>query len=718
MTSSILDNLLAQVAITDHNGVILRTNSSWQSFTNEPAQIKRSEEDTNYYNMLQQAVEMGNDYALKILLGMKKVQRGELEKYSLTYPDNDKNSTSWFKLTFHPLDEDLLEFVMIHEDVTSSMKEEKDREEAKNRYEIQFEQSADGILITDTKGNVLDANPAACKIAGWDKEKLITLTRDDLIDVEDPRYQQALKQRERTGTYKQETSMFHRSGEKIPVEITSHAFRTKNGKLRAVVNFRNISHRKQIESDLLKTKHFTESALNSVPGVFLVLDDKGNIVRWNEHMVTSLGYSPEELTDKNAFEFIVDEEKEKVQAKMNQCIEEGSLSIETKVISKDGSIKDYYLFAKRFVENGKPYLVGTGLDVTEKNKVEKENQRNQLMLQQLFDNAPVGIAIADTEGKVVDINKSFQKIFGYNKSDSIDHDINMLIAPGEKAEEAQKISSLTTQGKNLQIETKRCTKSGKEIPVLIGSVPVQHEDEIIAIYGMYVDVSEQVENQRKIEKTLSEKEALLAELHHRVKNNLALITSMLELQMFETKNSDLEEQLNSVRSRIMTIASIHEVLYQNGSLTKIPLNGFIQELIESQSFNESFNKKNVIIHRDPQDVSLDIKQSIPAGLLLNEILSLIMMHSEPAEKTDLNILIREYGKNVHLIIEGNKLMTCPKEVQNGESLHQILIHTLAQQLDGIFLWPNPDTDYQKFEFIFTKQKNGVSPAADLLEVAE
>ena len=209
--------------------------------------------------------------------------------YTTTYPLQATEDMLWFKLAFRPVDDSRTHYIMIHEDVSSSVQARRQLKEHKNRYQVQFEQSMDGILITDTKGHILDANPAASDTLGWERESLIARTRDEIMDISDPNYQAALKNREESGTYRLEMNLVHKDGRKVPAEIYSRAYRSKNGKLRAIVNFRDISERKEAEQNLIKNKHFTESALNSIPGIFFVLDREGDLMRWNDNMITNLG---------------------------------------------------------------------------------------------------------------------------------------------------------------------------------------------------------------------------------------------------------------------------------------------------------------------------------------------------------------------------------------------------------------------------------------------
>lgn len=714
--TTLLNNLLAHVAILDSDGNIVETNKAWQSFNKKTIQIKRPPVGSNYFRVLQHAIELGNDYALKFLLGLKNVLKGKKDSFSLTYPVTSKTDSFWFKLTVRPCDNDDIHYVMIHEDISASMKAKYQKEEHKNRFRVKFEQSLDGILITDDKGNIIETNPMASSLLGWSREELLEFSLDDLINKECNTFNQALNEQKKTGTFTIEIDFINKKGIKIPTQTASCIYRNPNGKLCSIVTFHDISRRKKIEKDLVKTREFTESALNSIPGVFFVMDQEGNMVRWNENLVTKLGYSAEELASSNAIDFVVEENIEITQNNIQRCIKEGEISITTRLYGKEGEIKDYSIFAKRFVEDGNVFIVATGIDITEKKKIERENRRHQRMLEQLFDNSPVGLTIVDNDNNIQKINSSFTEIFGYRQDEVMGKNIVSLLAPDDRFEETQSISAAMHNGKSLQIESIRINKNGDGIPVLIAGIPVKLQDETIAIYGMYVDVSTQHNYRNKLKNALREKEALLAELHHRVKNNLALISSQVEMQLFDSDNSELNHELQNIKNRIMTIASIHEVMYKNGNLTSIPFNNFIDQLVNTEMLQLHDHFENVTINIPDQDLLLDINQSIPGALLITEILSLISDHTDPEKDAKMNINLREYGSKVHIIIEGDNIMKSPAEARKKNSLCNILIDTLAMQLNGTVVWPNIDGDYQKFEIFFTKEDNS-GPASEFLEVA-
>lgn len=713
MNTQLINSLLAHIAVIDKEGTILETNIAWQSFNSKGPGITRPEVGSNYFEVLQQAVEIGNDYALKSILGMKKVLQGDKDSYTLTYPLQTSSNTFWFSLTLRPCNTENTEFVMIHEDVSSSIQSKNKLRETKNRYQIQFEQSPDGILITDLEGNIIDANPAASNILGWSQEELLDSTFNELMDTDDPAYKKNLQKRDKSGSFEIEINLIHRNSTLIPAEVSSQTFRNKNGELRSIFTLRDISQRKKIEQDLLKNKQFTESVLNSNPGIFFVIDQEQNLIPWNDNFVSILGYSSEDLSGKNVLDLVIDEEKSLIKNKIEECIKEGELSVETRILTKEGEIRDYQIQANRFEQDGEIFVVGSGTDITEQKKAERENRETQLLLEQLFENAPVGITILNTDNDITKINESFEKIFNYTQQEAVGKNINELIVPADKEGEAETISNTTLQGQIQQTESVRLTKEGKEVPVLIGGVPVKLQGKIIAIYGIYVDISEQAEYQQKIEQALREKEALLAELHHRVKNNLALIISLLEIQLFDSTSTKLNKQLANIKNRILTIASIHEVLYQNGNLSKIPFNNFFREFISNSNIQNGKHSRTINLAPDTHNVCLQIDQSIPCGLLINELLSLIFESTSKDPGEEVSINLREYGSQVHLILEGKDMVKNPNNLRDSQSLHNFLIDPLLKQLKGTLLWPENKKGNQKFELIFTKT-NGNSPAHNLL----
>lgn len=200
-----------------------------------------------------------------------------------------------------------------------------------------------------------------------------------------------------------------------------------------------------------------------------------------------------------------------------------------------------------------------------------------------------------------------------------------------------------------------------------------------AIFVEAVDVSKQVETQKKLEKSNKEKQVLISELHHRVKNNLALITGFIELELQEYQQSFHEVPLETTRNRIFTIAEIHEILFQQQSLKDIPFHDFIDRICEILFSNvEKVEIKS-------SELKLNINQAVPFGLMINEILSRLKnVNGEYAcESINLSLGINEENKvTLELKIQRLDPQVKEKLIHPEEHLPAKLIDALTRQLNA------------------------------------
>ncbi|NGP89660.1 two-component regulator propeller domain-containing protein [Fodinibius halophilus] len=208
---------------------------------------------------------------------------------------------------------------------------------------------------------------------------------------------------------------------------------------------------------------------------------------------------------------------------------------------------------------------------------------------------------------------------------------------------------------------------------------------------------------KELREGIKEKEVLLAEIHHRVKNNLAVISGLLELQQSSVMAPSASRALVEAQTRIQSIAMVHEKLYKNDTLANINFQNYIRELAEVIA--HSFNKQDeeVTLHVDTDNILITIDQSIPCGLILNELLCNAFEHAfEGMEKGNIWITLKEEGEKVSLTIADDGC-GLPKDWEQKKSgtLGLTLVQTLTHQLDGELSVKNERGAC--FEINFTKQ---------------
>jgi two-component sensor histidine kinase len=211
------------------------------------------------------------------------------------------------------------------------------------------------------------------------------------------------------------------------------------------------------------------------------------------------------------------------------------------------------------------------------------------------------------------------------------------------------------------------------------------EDNCTGIFVEAVDITKQVENRKKLEHSNEEKKILLSELHHRVKNNLAVITSLIELETNEYRDQLNVIPLETTCNRIFAIAEIHEVLFQQQSLKDIPFHHFLDRLI-SVIFRDANTNHYPNVEHSCSELSLNINQAVPFGLIINEILSRLKNNNGHAscEDVQLSMDINDQGE-VSATFQIRQLeQEIKKKITNAEKyLPATLIQVLSQQLDAL-----------------------------------
>lgn len=192
--------------------------------------------------------------------------------------------------------------------------------------------------------------------------------------------------------------------------------------------------------------------------------------------------------------------------------------------------------------------------------------------------------------------------------------------------------------------------------------------------------------EKKLKTSLKEKEILLAEIHHRVKNNMAVVSALLELEMSNLQEEKLRELLVDSLSRIKSMAFIHEKLYQAGDFSHLEFNHYIEDLVNMIGSSYDSSYKNITTEIDADDVRLNLNQAIPCALLLNELLTNAYKHAFKKRKKG-NIFIRLVEKNdtIKLTVKDDGVgLPEDFDMKKSRSLGIRLVSTLVKQLEAEF----------------------------------
>lgn len=206
---------------------------------------------------------------------------------------------------------------------------------------------------------------------------------------------------------------------------------------------------------------------------------------------------------------------------------------------------------------------------------------------------------------------------------------------------------------------------------------------ILIVAGWIISLRSTVKSKTEdLKQSLEDKEILLKEIHHRVKNNLAIMSGLFELQLDGTENEETKKALRNSQSRLKSMALVHDKLYNTSSLTEIEMSHYIRELV--QSLRDTFvgPDQDITLEFDFDGISLDIDKAIPCGLLINEIVVNAFKHGfENKDSGVIRVSMKEQNGTAVLIITDNgEGIPDDFDIQQSSSLGMMLIDTFKNQL--------------------------------------
>ena len=660
-----------QIAVLNEDGEIITHNQKWAE-QNETLQEKWVFPllGENVLQVLQQPLSENNDYALRFMMAYKSVLSGENSSLKIHYPIKTA-VRKWFSVTISIL-EDKKHFLVLVKDITTEVSAKSILNESSVRYQKQFQNKLYGILTADSKRIITDANKLACRLLGASLENIKGKPLDYFLNVN---FETEESEISRAGEFfLGESSISASDGSHLPVDLSVSRYTNYKGQEIFNCTFKDISDKKRAENELqLSELRYKEQFDNSLDGI-IIAEQNGKIFDANPKACEILGYNKEELINETRDKLI-----DLSDAKITEIIKlrdenkyyEGAFEF----VHKNGS-KILVELKNRIVntEQGVQHSILSFHDVS-------EHRKTELFYRKLFDSSPNAIAVIDKEGKVRDLNLSFSSIFGYCPEQIMGKKLSDFIVREEDLIEAKTLLSKVLSGSDFSIETVRYNKDGKKVPVILSMFPIWEHDEITSVFCIYVDTTEQNHSKSIIEKQLKEKEILIQEIHHRVKNNLAIISGLISLENIYSEDEALKNQLNITQSRIHSIAKIHELLYQNEDFSSINFQEYVNDLTETFSRSSSFQ----LISETDAPVHINVNQAVPCGMLIHEVTSRIVnkAKNQGFEKHTVFFSLFENNQSITInICEKGKTSTFNFVEDHEDRLASELISVLLKQLNG------------------------------------
>ncbi len=361
--------------------------------------------------------------------------------------------------------------------------------------------------------------------------------------------------------------------------------------------------------------------------------------------------------------------------------------IEYRFRRKDGTyfdVLDRGVFLYRTPTDTEAYrMLGTMADISPINRTLTKLRQSEERFRVLIEKSGDGILLLNKRGIITFVSESATSIIGYTPGEMLDTSIFEILHPSEAKQYAYKFGRLTVEFERSEYLLGRFRHKNGEWVFIEGMVTnLFNNPNVNAFVANFRNVTERINADIRLRQSLREKEILLKEVHHRVKNNMQVISSLLNLQASTSNSRTVAAVFRENQNRVKSMALVHEILYQSHDLASVNFSRYVRQLIESLKKSAGVHSGSITIAINVPSVMLDIDTVIPCGLIINELVSNSMKHAFPKKKKGtITVAMRKRASAFQLSVSDNGI-GLPASAVKRPSLGLKLVQALTEQLKG------------------------------------
>lgn len=568
---------------------------------------------------------------------------------------------------------------------------EKTLSESEEKYRLVVESANEAIVTADSNGYITSWNNGAQKIFGYRKEEILGKSVEILVPEE---YKKAFREglakngpvTNHEFNYENfELKALRKDGIEFPFEISGAEWKSGEEKFFTVI-LRDITERKK--NEVLKNR--LASIVEYSDDAIISKDLNGVIKSWNWAAEKIYGYSANEMIGKSV-SILVSANHSEEWVKILDDIKRGKKieHFETVRIKKDGEIINVSLTVSPIRDINNKIIGASTIarDITERKKMELALKESEEKFRDIFNSANDSIflhKISDNgvPGKFIEVNDIACETFGYTREEFLNMTPRDIVAPLDGDAVHERGSKILERGHST-FETTDITKDGLIIPIEVNSHLITLKGKKLVL-SIARDIRERKKSEEALKQSVKEKEMLIKEIHHRVKNNLMVISSLLNLQSKYIKDKESLSIFKESQSRAQSMALIHERLYRSDDMKKINFGEYIETLSNDLYHTYVLDPSRIKLNLDVEDAKIDINTSVPLGLIVNELVSNCMKHAFPnGMGGEINISFKKIDDHFLLDVKDNGI-GFPEDLdyENTDSLGLQLVRMLVGQIDG------------------------------------
>jgi len=626
--------------------------------------------------------------------------------------------------------EDIISLLRIMAEMFVNALQRKRVEEAlsnsEKKYRNLVETSQDLIWSVDVEERFTFVNQAAKRIYGYEPTETLGRCLTDLVFAElesnSAKTSNSFLERLRLDCgFNSQWETVHRRRDGTPVYLSFNAIALWDefgNFLGATGTASDITQHKQSEMELKEAKDRLEAVLDAVPWFVSWLSSDLRYIGVNRQLAESFNLPSEEFMGREIG--FLDTGPDFVQF-MRDFFASSKQQISREVDTRVNGETKYYLIVTQKYDEGKA-AVSVGIDISDRKRAEAMQtqliaslQESERKFRSLYEATSDAVMLLDEEGFLFDCNRATLEMFSCDTKEKLcgkhPRDISPLFqGKGQDTESSIKTQiAIALETGNARFEWMHRRLDGTEFPAEVlltamefGQVPNNNSDKIFGgtkvLQAVVRDITERKRDEEEIKAALAEKEVLLKEIHHRVKNNLQVISSLLRLQSRYIQDRTVMEMLKESQNRVRSMALVHEHLYQSQDLSRIDFAEYIHNLASNLFQAYQVNSRSVKLNIKVAAAFLNIDTAVPCGLIINELVSNSLKYAfKNKNYGELTIQFERQDRDLFLLTVSDNGRGFPPNIdyKNSGSLGLRLVCSLVRQLRGnIELEPGSGTIFQ------------------------